>query len=104
MDSLGEIKIVDSLMLPDSCDLTMFINSYDKVEAAEAVDAQPFKVGAQLVVKAGAIDDRAPTKVIFDGMVARRRRRLRPRRHHARHPRVRPRPQAACATARCGCS
>jgi len=69
MDSLGEIKIVDSLMLPDSCDLTMFINSYDKVEAAEAVDAQPFKVGAELVVKAGAIDDRAPTKVIFDGIV-----------------------------------
>lgn len=69
MDSLGEIKIVDSLMLPDSCDLTMFINSYDKIEAAEAVDSQPFKIGATLVVKAGAIDDQAPTKTVFDGIV-----------------------------------
>ena len=30
MDALGEIKVVDTLMLPDTCDLTMFINSYDR--------------------------------------------------------------------------
>ena len=69
MDTLGEIKITDSLMLPDSCDLTMFIPSYDREEAARLVDSQPFEVGKALVVKAGAIGDRAPTTPIFDGEV-----------------------------------
>jgi phage protein D/phage baseplate assembly protein gpV len=68
-DGIGEIKVVDSLMLPDSCDLTLFINSYDKVEAAQDVDGQPFKIGAKILLKAGAIDDQAPTKTVFDGDV-----------------------------------
>ena len=36
-------------MLPDCCDLTLFINSYDKVDAVKEVDGQPFKVGAQIL-------------------------------------------------------
>ena len=48
----------------------MFINSYDKVKAVEEVDSQPFKIGTKLVVKAGAIEDRAPTTTVFDGQVA----------------------------------
>ena len=70
MDALGEIKVVDSLMLPDTCDLTMFINSYVHDQAVEDVDNQPFKVGTALVIKAGSIEDRAPTKTVFDGEVA----------------------------------
>jgi len=69
MNALGEIKIVDSLMLPDSLDLTMFINSYDKVKAAQDVDGQPFKIGADLVVKAGALEDQAPMTTVFEGQV-----------------------------------
>ena len=69
MNALGEIKIVDSLMLPDSLDLTMFINSYDKVKAAQEVDGQPFKIGADLVVKAGALEDQAPMTTVFEGQV-----------------------------------
>jgi phage protein D len=69
LDSLGEIRIVDNLMLPDSLDLTMFINSYIHDEAARAVDNQPFKIGTKLVVKAGAIGDPAPTTVVYDGEV-----------------------------------
>ncbi len=66
-DGIGEIKVVDSLMLPDSCDLTLFINSYDKVDAVQDVDGQPFKIGAQILLKVGAIDAQAATKTVFDG-------------------------------------
>ncbi len=69
MNALGEIKIVDSLMLPDSLDLTMFINSYDKVQATQDVDSQPFKIGTDLVVKAGALEDQAPMTTVFEGQV-----------------------------------
>ncbi len=69
MNALGEIKIVDSLMLPDSLDLTMFINSYDKVKATQDVDDQPFKIGTEIVVKAGALEDRAPMTTVFEGQV-----------------------------------
>ena len=69
MNALGEIKIVDSLMLPDSLDLTMFINSYDKVQATQDVDSQPFKIGTELVVKAGALEDQAPMTTVFEGQV-----------------------------------
>jgi phage protein D len=69
MNALGEIKIVDSLMLPDSLDLTMFINSYDKVKATQDVDGQPFKIGTELVVKAGALEDQAPMTTVFEGQV-----------------------------------
>jgi phage protein D/phage baseplate assembly protein gpV len=68
-DGIGEIKVVDSLSLPDSCDLTLFINSYDKIEAVEDVDGQPFLIGSKIVLKAGAIDDQAPTTTVFDGDV-----------------------------------
>ena len=67
IDGIGEIKVVDSLMLPDSCDLTLFINSYDKVDAVQDVDGQPFKIGAQILLKVGAIDAQAATKTVFDG-------------------------------------
>ena len=66
-DGIGEIKVVDSLMLPDSCDLTLFINSYDKLDAVQDVDGQPFKIGAQILLKVGAIDAQAATKTVFDG-------------------------------------
>jgi len=66
-DTIGEIKIVDSLMLPDSCDLTMFINSYDPEQAVMAVDEQPFEIGKELLIKVGAIDDQEPQAVLFRG-------------------------------------
>ena len=69
MDALGEIKVVDTLMLPNTCDLTMFINSYEQDKAIQDVDNQPFKIGTSLVIRAGAIDDRAPTQTVFDGEV-----------------------------------
>jgi len=69
MNALGEIKIVDSLMLPDSLDLTMFINSYDKVKATQDVDGQPFKIGTEIVLKAGALEDQAPMTTVFEGQV-----------------------------------
>ena len=69
-DSIGEIKIVDSLMLPDSCDLTMFINSYDAEQAIVAVDEQPFEIGKELTIKVGAIDDQEPQTVLFLGEIA----------------------------------
>src|SRR3954447_19047625 len=70
MDSLGEIQIVDSLMLPDACDLTLFINSYVHDDAVRAVDKQPFEIGSELTIKVGAIDDPAPNTVLFRGDVA----------------------------------
>src|SRR5215210_887937 len=69
MDSLGEIHIVDSLMLPDTCDLTLFVNTYDREDAVREIDRQPFEVGKSLTVKVGAIGDRAPNTPIFKGVV-----------------------------------
>src|SRR3954468_19733970 len=70
MNSLGEIQIVDSLMLPDACDLTLFINSYIHDDAHRDVDNQPFEIGSELAIKVGAIEDPAPNTVLFRGDVA----------------------------------
>jgi phage protein D/phage baseplate assembly protein gpV len=70
MDALGEIKIVDSLMLPDSCDLTMFVNSYEHEKAVREIDQQPFEIGKELTIKFGAIGDSGPKTVLFKGDIA----------------------------------
>jgi phage protein D/phage baseplate assembly protein gpV len=66
---LGEIKVVDSLMLPDSCDLTMIVNTGPDGDPIKAVDEQPFEVGKRLEVKMGAIGD-TTTASLFKGDIA----------------------------------
>ena len=100
MDSLGEIKIVDSLMLPDSCDLTMFINCYDHERGGPRRSTPSRSRSARSSSSRSA---RSTTRSPDDGDLRRRhrrrRRRLRPRRHHGRGPRLRPR-RTSCTARR----
>ena len=66
----------------------MFINSYDKVERPQDVDGQPFKIGAQIVVKAGAIDDRRRRRRCSTATIVAVDADFGTRRHHPRHPRA----------------
>jgi phage protein D/phage baseplate assembly protein gpV len=62
-DALVEVKVVDSLTLPDMA----VIRIVD--EKGENVDSQPLQIGVDLEIKASAIGDRA-TQTIFKGQIA----------------------------------
>jgi phage protein D len=62
-DATTEIRVVDTLALPDMA----VVKLLDPM--GENVDTQPFQLGAEIEIKAGAIGDRA-TASIFKGQIA----------------------------------
>ena len=62
-DATTEVRVVDTLALPDMAVVKLLDPQ------GENVDTQPFQLGAEIEVKAGAIGDRS-TKSIFKGQIA----------------------------------
>jgi phage protein D len=62
-DATTEVKVVDTLALPDMAVVKLLDPK------GENVDNQPFQLGAEIEIKAGAIGDRT-TKSIFKGQIA----------------------------------
>jgi uncharacterized protein involved in type VI secretion and phage assembly len=61
-DRIKEIRIVDSVRLPDVCTVTV---TYPRTEG---IDSQPFEIGRELEVQLGAMEKIAP-QTLFKGQV-----------------------------------
>jgi phage protein D/phage baseplate assembly protein gpV len=67
-DRVHEIKVEDSVGLPNVCTVQMGFPRPPTATAPHEIDKQPFKIGSKLVVKLGARESRRAA-TIFDGEV-----------------------------------
>lgn len=68
LEQVREVKVASYLRLPDVCSIVVSLNAGTPEGAGEAMDKQPFKVGAKLEVKLGA-RDATTTATLFKGDV-----------------------------------